>query len=248
MGIKICHSVIISTWLGSQRIHLYNRGVEFLQWMDSHQFTNCVCVVQIRSFAKVGINDNGDRKTESNIPWISGDLTRLRCCRNQTTCHTSLPGSHRMLVVMDTRVISCYVLYILVAIATADCPENCMCPNSEQLSCVGAGLTSFPHGLATKTLTTVDLTDNDIALITIESLLAIRDVVNLKLTDNNVDTIEDGSFPRHAEPTDAGSGREQPELCTSRHLQRSPEPVASGFIQQSTNSDRWCFRFDGTID
>ena len=109
-------------------------------------------------------------------------------------CHTSLPGSHRMLVVMDTRVISCYVLYILVAIATADCPENCMCPNSEQLSCVGAGLTSFPHGLATKTLTTVDLTDNDIALITIESLLAIRDVVNLKLTDNNVDTIEDGSF------------------------------------------------------
>ena len=95
---------------------------------------------------------------------------------------------------MDTRVIGCYILCILVATATADCPEDCMCPNSEQLSCVGSGLTSLPQGLATMSLTTVDLTDNDITVITIESLLSIREVVNLKLTNNNIDTIEDGSF------------------------------------------------------
>lgn len=95
---------------------------------------------------------------------------------------------------MDTKVIGCYVLCILVAIATADCPEDCMCPNSEQLSCVGSGLTAFPQGLASMPLTSVDLTDNDITLITIESLLAIRDVVNLKLTDNDIETIEDGAL------------------------------------------------------
>ena len=51
MGIKICHSVIVSTWLGFQRIHLHNRGEEFLQiwqWMDSHHFTNCVRIVLLQ--------------------------------------------------------------------------------------------------------------------------------------------------------------------------------------------------------
>ena len=99
-----------------------------------------------------------------------------------------------MLLTMDARVIGCYVLCILVSLATADCPEDCMCPNSEQVLCVGARLTTLPQGLASMSLTTVDLTDNDITLITIESLLAIREVVNLKLTDNDIDTIEDGSF------------------------------------------------------
>ncbi len=95
---------------------------------------------------------------------------------------------------MDSTVIGCYVLCALVVVATADCPDDCMCPNSEQLSCVGSGLTAFPQGLANMPLTTIDLTNNNIALITIKSLLAIRDVVNLKLTDNDVETIEDGSF------------------------------------------------------
>ncbi len=102
--------------------------------------------------------------------------------------------SPRRLVPLDPRFLGCYVLCVLVALATADCPEHCMCPNSEELSCVGSGLTSIPGGLANTPLTTVDLSENEISLVTIESLLSIRDVVNLKLTDNDVETIEDGAF------------------------------------------------------
>ncbi len=90
--------------------------------------------------------------------------------------------------------LGCYVMFILVAIATGDCPKDCMCPNPEQVTCVGSGLSTLPSGFNSMEITTLDMSENDLTLITIESLTPVREVVNLKFKLNDIGTIEDGSF------------------------------------------------------
>ena len=73
------------------------------------------------------------------------------------------------------------------------CPEDCVCSGDTQVACQRLGLQRIPPSLP-QAVTTLDLTDNAIRRITVESLVPIRGVVNLKLKQNQIEIIEEGAF------------------------------------------------------
>ncbi len=92
-------------------------------------------------------------------------------------------------------VLKFYLLWVYMALtlSVSQCPEECNCPNEKQVACNRAGLREIPTFLV-PSITTLDMTRNDLSQITISSLVPIRHVANLKLKNNRIEHIEDGAF------------------------------------------------------
>lgn len=117
---------------------------------------------------------------------------RDRMTTNENAFYTGFSHHHRQPIRMWLTVVyavGCLFLTVTLAL----CPEECTCSGDTQVSCQGLSLIRIPPSLPQQ-VTTLDLTDNSIRRITIESLVPVRGVVNLKLKQNEIDSIEEGAF------------------------------------------------------
>ena len=112
--------------------------------------------------------------------------------RGRQLCHLSLLCADWLSVLSPAPVF--YVIVIYFTHVLLACPDLCDCPgSSNQVSCVDAGLTEMPRDLS-PSLTTLDLTQNQLHSLSASDLAALRSVVNLKLKDNRIETIHNGAF------------------------------------------------------
>ncbi|ELU13891.1 hypothetical protein CAPTEDRAFT_224319 [Capitella teleta] len=85
------------------------------------------------------------------------------------------------------------VLFIWITTVAA-CPDNCICPaTSNQVSCDGGQFEDIPRGLP-PSISTLDLSNNDLMTLSSTSLVSLRSVINFKLKNNDIVQIHDGAF------------------------------------------------------
>jgi len=84
-------------------------------------------------------------------------------------------------------------LQLSSASSSANCPDECFCTVTDQISCEARGLTDIPQSIPS-TVSTLDLGGNALRVVTVASLSRLTNVVRLKLSDNEIAIISNGAF------------------------------------------------------
>lgn len=98
------------------------------------------------------------------------------------------------MIVLSTWLIALHGLLHIRVTSSVSCPENCLCPNqTNQISCDGAGLTEVPRSVG-QSIAVIDLSNNQLVMISSASMTALRNIVRLRLSNNEIEKITDGAF------------------------------------------------------
>ena len=97
-----------------------------------------------------------------------------------------------MVTVVCVVCVTCALLTVVNAIHP--CPQRCICTNSSNhISCSNKGLSELPRNLS-PTLTLLDVSENQLSEIGERTLSAFHNLVDLKMKNNEIETITNNAF------------------------------------------------------
>ena len=88
----------------------------------------------------------------------------------------------------------CVTCTLVIAVSATTCPQSCICTNSSNhVGCSNIGLMAIPLNLS-PTLTSLDVSENELSAIGTQTLSAFHNLVELKMKNNEISMIVDGAF------------------------------------------------------